>query len=257
MIFLLAEIPEAVFSSCPDERSHSASKDLPGNRVERLADDGLCDLPVIGLFRSTPMPRPTKPIPYTWEELHGAFDYNPDTGELRWKIRPNVQSFCRAGDPVTLTTGTHGYQSLRLWKQTFMAHRVIWKWMTGEDPLEGKVVDHRNRNKTDNRWQNLRIASFTENTRNRNRSEDSNISFQNGKWVVRVAVDGGGVVRVGRYIRKGNARRAAKEARLKYHGEFATDHHPSPAEVRRQAWLDSSVVVTRKNIYQRTGVVRM
>jgi len=46
------------------------------------------------------------------------------------------------------------------------AHRIIWKMMTGED-LGKMSVDHVNGDGTDNRWKNLRKATFSQNAANR------------------------------------------------------------------------------------------
>ncbi len=46
------------------------------------------------------------------------------------------------------------------------AHRVVWMAKYGEIPKD-KCIDHLNRNKTDNRLENLRLVSIHENAVNR------------------------------------------------------------------------------------------
>lgn len=44
-----------------------------------------------------------------------------------------------------------------------MAHRIIWKMITGEEP---ECIDHINGFPSDNRWRNLRAATYSLNRAN-------------------------------------------------------------------------------------------
>ena len=46
-----------------------------------------------------------------------------------------------------------------------MAHRLAYYFMTGEDPADMQI-DHINLDKSDNRWENLRLATHTQNSAN-------------------------------------------------------------------------------------------
>ena len=96
--------------------------------------------------------RRAKDILETQDELQEMFDYDPDTGEFCWKINPKGP--VSAGDIAGRIHHT-GYRVVKLKGEMWAAHRLIFKYMAGEEPEE---IDHINRIKDDNRWCNLRAA---------------------------------------------------------------------------------------------------
>lgn len=113
-----------------------------------------------------------KPIPDV-EFLRSRYDYDPATGVLtskfgRWR-----------GQPVTHTE-TQGYITIRINGEHFKAHRVIWKMMTGEEPPD--EIDHDNRDRADNRWENLLDATKTQNQWNRTAKRSSTTGLIGVTW---------------------------------------------------------------------------
>jgi len=101
------------------------------------------------------------------------FEYNPDTGILTWKRREcDVSIFDRrwnarnAGKIAGYKNG-QGYIMVQVNKNNYVAHRIIWRLMTGEWP--SSEIDHINTVRDDNRWVNLREASSVQNAWNRRR----------------------------------------------------------------------------------------
>ena len=101
------------------------------------------------------------------------FNYDPVTGNLTWKYRPNERNQTNAryaGKPAGYVNQL-GYLWLE-WTEDGVRHRhpaavVIWFIQTGQWPA--KEVDHENRTPLDNRWTNLREATRSEQTQNRER----------------------------------------------------------------------------------------
>lgn len=94
------------------------------------------------------------------ELLRERLAYNPETGILTWAYsRPGVTKGKVVGHP-----NKRGYCQVMLDRKPYLAHRLIWKWMTGDDPPS--LIDHVNHDLHDNRWENLRLATHAENAQN-------------------------------------------------------------------------------------------
>ena len=113
--------------------------------------------------------------------LKRLLSYNPSTGQLTWRERPNWmfkrhhytnerETFARiwnskhAGKPAFTSVNADGYHQGQIFKSLFRAHRVIACMMTGDWP--SRQVDHLNGDRADNRWENLRLVSREQNMRN-------------------------------------------------------------------------------------------
>jgi len=105
--------------------------------------------------------------------MNPPFNYNPQTGQVTWKYRPDVPSKINArfaGKPAG-HVNQEGYLWLE-WTENSVRIRhpaaiIIWFIQTGEWPQS--EVDHENRIPLDNRWENLRAATRSEQTQNRER----------------------------------------------------------------------------------------
>lgn len=89
-----------------------------------------------------------------------------------------------------------------------------------------KLVDHINGNPLDNRRNNLRICTNTENARNCKLSKNNTSGYvgvrleKSGRWRARIMVDHKEIY-LGTYETKEEAIKARQEAEKKYYGEFA------------------------------------
>jgi hypothetical protein len=92
----------------------------------------------------------------------------------------------------------------------------------------GMLVDHRNRDTLDNRRENLRLATHSQNQFNKGKTSRKTTSrfigvfFEkySGRWVARTTVEGKRIW-LGRFDNEIDAARVYDEAAKKYHGEFA------------------------------------
>ena len=97
--------------------------------------------------------------------------------------------------------------------------------MTGEWPPN--QIDHIDRNPSNNQFDNLRLATGTENNRNRakfrnNKSGLKGVSWSSHaeKWTVRICVDYR-QMHLGYFDTKEAAHEAYQQAAREYHGKFA------------------------------------
>ena len=87
------------------------------------------------------------------ELLRERLAYDPETGILTWAYsRPGITKGKVVGHPNRHGRGVQ----VMLDRKSYRAHRLIWKWMTGDDP--DREIDHINQDRHDNRWENLRLA---------------------------------------------------------------------------------------------------
>lgn len=112
----------------------------------------------------------------TQERLKEVFDYCQDTGDFRWKVR---RPRCRIGD-VAGSVNSRGYRQIRIDGKRYKAHRLAFLYMTGSFPPA--QVDHKDHNKLNNRWDNLRLATNQENHRNRPRSPRNTSGVTGVSW---------------------------------------------------------------------------
>ncbi len=156
-----------------------------------------------------------KPLP-TQQELHELFDYSVITGDLYWKKQINSRAL-KGSIAGPKKTG-FGYKRIRIKGIEYVQHRIIWCWVTGDDPgtLE---VDHRNNQRDCNAWHNLRLATRSQNTANTPGAKGVQQDAWGG-WNARVYINNTHVC-LGRHKTEAEAVAAYRKGSLKYHGEFS------------------------------------
>lgn len=160
------------------------------------------------------------------EVLRQLIHYIPETGELFWLPRPSApQSWNTryAGTPALASIGAAGYRQGYLHYSKVAAHRAVWAYIYGVWP--DRFVDHKDGDKLNNRISNLRIASRSENARNRLSNRDAESSFvgvsrQGKKWRATIILYGQQKY-LGAFSTEIDAARAYDTEAEKIHGAFA------------------------------------
>lgn len=154
-------------------------------------------------------------------QLRAALHYDKETGIFTWRdVTFNVRRGGRAGFPQG-----DGYRGIKINRHRYSEHRLAWLYMTGSWPLF--TVDHRNGNRSDNRWRNLRSATWAQNQANRNVKAGASglkgvVWEQNAKNKWRASIRMGGTTqRLGNFSCPAAAHFAYVIAADKQYGEFA------------------------------------
>lgn len=147
--------------------------------------------------------------------LKALLAYDPQQGVFTWLDDGRVAGCGTA----------NGYVVVGIGGRLYLAHRLAWLWMTGAWPAAH--VDHRNRAKNDNRWENLREATVPQNLANSgprasSKSGVKGVSWcrSTGKWRATITIDGK-QRSLGRHVKLECAEAAYRAAAIRHFGEFA------------------------------------
>lgn len=99
----------------------------------------------------------------TRERVQELLSYDPETGEFRHRTGRGGR---RSGD-IAGTIDPNGYRLIFIDYFQWRASRLAWLLMTGAFPPPGILIDHRDGNRANDVWANLRLATYAENARNR------------------------------------------------------------------------------------------
>lgn len=99
----------------------------------------------------------------TQERLKEVLDYNLSTGAWEWKISRGSVKIGKAAGHKDLS---HGYIKIKVDGKHYKAHRLAFLYVEGRYPTD-REVDHKNMNRVDNRWSNLRLATPVQQRANR------------------------------------------------------------------------------------------
>lgn len=127
-----------------------------------------------------------------YDEVKDFFEYNKDTGIVTWKKKPN-QSI-KVGKEVG-RIGNDGYRTVGFNGKQYKVHRIVY-CLVNKIIESTLYIDHIDRNKLNNKWNNLRIVDHETNCKNRNVRIDNtsgitgvDIHKKTGKYQVRININ--------------------------------------------------------------------
>lgn len=161
----------------------------------------------------------------TAEYLRAILDYNPSTGLFTNKVQRGQRG------PIGAVAGSYdkdGYIMIMINRQKFRAGRLAFLYMKGYWPIE---VDHRDRDRANDAWLNLRECTRSQNTAHSERAVGESglrgVRFdpRSSTWRARIAF-GGYREWLGPFSTKEEAYAAYLAAADSTHGEFALHKKP-------------------------------
>ena len=160
------------------------------------------------------------------DEINALFEYRD--GDLWWKERPSY-SHVDMTKPAGYIHPT-GYRRIRISGKQYLAHRLIYKLHNPDwditDTSQDNSLDHINGDGLDNRIENLRSATQSQNKVNAGKNKNNTSGYKGvtwhkpaGTWMVQVMLNGkshyGGL-----FDNLKDAAVRAAQMREQMHGEF-------------------------------------
>ena len=159
----------------------------------------------------------------TRARLRELLDYDPETGEFRW--RKGFRNEVEVGDLAGCACGQRCHRSIKIDGRVYREHQVAWFYMKGR--WGRPTIDHRDGDVTNNRWNNLRRATWSQNNANRRRPSHNTSGFKgvslcrkSGKWLAFIGKKGR-MIYLGGFLTPQAAHDAYAAAARKLFGEFA------------------------------------
>jgi len=174
------------------------------------------------MLAEMPVTHKIAPLPRV-EYLRQLLDYSIVTGDFYWRQRRGSKA--PKGGRAGCYNAKSGYSVIRIDDVLYSSHRLAWKWVTGRDPEF--FVDHIDRDRSNNSWHNLRVATKSQNNCNSRTRRNSFTGLKGvyfhkgaGRFVGQIKVKGE-TMYLGLYDTAEEAHLVYCAAADKYHGEFA------------------------------------
>jgi hypothetical protein len=173
------------------------------------------------------MARPRKYRRLTAERVRELLKYNPKTGIFTWRVarKGRPYGYIPAGTRAGSVWQGNGYRYIMLDGASYPETRLAFLLMVGCWPRHG--LDHENRDRADNRWANLDVASRRQNQGNQgahsnNRLGVKGVCYEASRKKYKATIEmRGKSVNLGRFDTVEEAQAAYAAAAEKYFGKFA------------------------------------
>lgn len=163
------------------------------------------------------------------------FDCDLETGDLYWRDPGADQFETLKGYRIFLTKclgkragyrNNLGYLAVSVHGRSLLCHRIVWALANGRDPIGD--VDHRDLCRSNNKPENLREATRSQNCMNKRRRSDNHSGIKGvhwhkatKKWAATITAKGAGTRHLGVFANKIDAAEAYRAAAKELHGDFA------------------------------------
>ena len=158
----------------------------------------------------------------TVDLLNHLFEYDKETGNLIWKIQ---NQGARKGSIAGALRPDGRYQ-IAINKKLYLTHRLVFLMHKGYLP---EILDHINNDAGDNRIENLRAASRSQNAYNSKLASNNKSGYkgvfwlkENKKWRAGITFNKKAIY-LGCFDNVEEAAEVVRKAREELHGDFA--HH--------------------------------
>lgn len=159
----------------------------------------------------------------THEELLEALRYDPASGLFYWREKNSWRT--KIGD-VAGTPMKRGYWKITVRGRSYYAHRLAWFYVYGVWPAQ--QMDHIDRDRTNNKLSNLRLANQQNNSANMFRMRQNTSGFKGvrwhkaaKKWIARIKYCGE-EIHLGLFVKIEDAVAAYEAKARELFGEFAS-----------------------------------
>lgn len=158
----------------------------------------------------------------TAARLRELLAYDPESGYF---TRRSASSTAKAGERAGYTHKGTGYVIICVDGARFVGQRLAWLYITGAWPLH--EIDHKDLDRSNNKWGNLREATHQQNCANLPRPKNNKSGFKGVYWLVanskwRAHIRHNGKLRhLGLFDTPEAAHQAYYAAAIGLYGEFA------------------------------------
>lgn len=159
----------------------------------------------------------------TQKELFKHIHYCPNSGIFTRLVHTNNRTKNKPCGSVQ----KYGHIRIIIDGKAYLAHRLAWLYMTGEMPKG--LIDHKDCNPSNNKWDNLRIANNAQNSFNRSIGKTNSSGVKGvcwnkslNKWQAGIKINYKSY-HLGLFDNIEDAKNAVERKRKEHHGEFANN----------------------------------
>lgn len=118
----------------------------------------------------------SKPPNFSLEYLKSILEINFNTYRFIWKVNL-AQTPCKGQEAGCLNKG---YRCIQIDGKQYKEHNLIWFYITGKWPEQ--ELDHKDHKLDNNSFDNLRLATFSQNGGNRLKNKNNTSGYKGVYW---------------------------------------------------------------------------